>query len=146
MFVVHGHDDAVLYRVKETLTILGLKPIILRDQPNGGRTVIEKFEAYSDVGFAVVLMTADDIGGSLKEMEESNSSPRARQNVIMELGFFASKLGRRRVSVLKSPSVEAPSDIMGVVYTPIDDGEAWRLALARELLNVGYDVDVNKLI
>jgi predicted nucleotide-binding protein len=63
VFVVHGHDDSVLYRVKDTLSVLGLTPVILRDQPNGGKTVIEKFETYSDVGFAVVLMTADDIGG-----------------------------------------------------------------------------------
>ena len=82
----------------------------------------------------------------MKEVEESESPPRARQNVIMELGFFASKLGRDRISVLKSSGVEAPSDIVGVVYTALDDGESWRLSLARELSNAGYAVDMNKLI
>lgn len=146
VFVVHGHDNAVLFRVKETLTTLDLKPIVLREQANGGKTIIEKFEQYSDVGFAVVLMTGDDMGGSLAEIEGDSASPRARQNVIMELGFFASKLGRSRICVLKDQRVEAPSDIMGVVYTPIDDAEAWRLSLAKELDSAGYVIDLNKLI
>ena len=146
VFVVHGHDNAVLFRVKETLVSLGLKPVVLREQPNGGKTVIEKFEEYSDVGFAVVLMTADDMGGSLAEVDQDSASPRARQNVVMELGFFASKLGRAKICVLKSEGVEAPSDIMGVVYTAIDGAEAWRLSLAQELSHAGYEIDLNKLI
>jgi predicted nucleotide-binding protein len=145
VFVVHGHDNAVLFRVKETLQVLGLQPIVLREQPNNGRTIIEKFETYSDVAFAVVLMTADDMGGSLKEIESGSSLPRARQNVVMELGFFASKLGRSGICVLKDDAVQVPSDIMGVVYTPIDQNEAWRLNLAKELRGAGYDIDLNAL-
>ncbi|SHE43618.1 Predicted nucleotide-binding protein containing TIR-like domain [Litoreibacter ascidiaceicola] len=146
VFVVHGHDNAVLFRVKETLGSLGLRPVVLREQPNGGKTVIEKFEEYSDVGFAVILMTADDMGGALAEVERDKASPRARQNVVMELGFFASKLGRSKICVLKSKGVEAPSDIMGVVYTEIDGAEAWRMSLAQELLHAGYEIDLNRLI
>ena len=146
VFVVHGHNNAVLFRVKETLTTLGLKPIVLREQANGGRTIIEKFEEYSDVGFAVVLMTADDMGGSLAEMNDDNAKPRARQNVVMELGYFAARLTRQRICVLKADRVEVPSDIFGLIYTPIDEAEAWRLALAQELNSAGYKVDLNKLI
>lgn len=145
VFVVHGHENSVLFRVKETLIALGLKPIVLREQPNGGRTIIEKFESYADVGFAVVLMTADDMGGSLAEFENGQASPRARQNVVMELGYFSSKLSRGKICVLKAESVEAPSDILGVIYTSIDDAEAWRLSLAKELKNAGYDIDLNLL-
>lgn len=146
VFVVHGHDNAVLFRVKETLTVLGLTPIVLREQSNNGRTIIEKFERFSDVNFAVVLMTADDMGGSLKEIEAGKTSARARQNVVMELGYFIAKLTRDKVCVLKGQGVEVPSDIMGVVYTPIDENEAWRMELARELSGAGYSIDLNRLI
>ena len=146
VFIVHGHDNAVVYRVKETLVKLGLSPIVLREQPNQGKTIIEKFETYTDVGFAVVLMTEDDMGGSLAEMENDQAKPRARQNVIMELGYFAALLSRSRICVLKSGSVEAPSDILGIVYTPIDAAEAWRLSLAQELKSAGYEVDLNRLV
>lgn len=146
VFVVHGHGKAELYRVKETLTVLGLKPVVLHEQPSGGKTIIEKLVEYSDVGFAVVIMTADDMGGSLEEVEHGDLAPRARQNVVMELGFFTGKLSRSRVCVLKDADVRPPSDILGVVYTTIDENGAWRLNLAQELANAGYDIDLNKLI
>ncbi|MGR3519967.1 MAG: TIR domain-containing protein, partial [Roseovarius sp.] len=102
-------------------------------------------EKYSDVGFAVILMTGDDLGASLADAELQNFTTRARQNVILELGYFVAKLSRERTCVLKSEGVEAPSDIMGVVYTEIDRAGAWRITLGKELRACGYDVDLNKL-
>jgi predicted nucleotide-binding protein len=145
VFVVHGHDDAVLHHVCRLLKDLSLEPIVLREMPNSGRTIIEKFEEYSDVGFAVVLMTADDMGAALEHAQSGAYAPRARQNVIMELGYFTAQLTRSRVAVLTEKSVEVPSDILGVVYTELDKSAAWRTLLGKELKAAGYNVDLNKL-
>lgn len=116
--------------------------MILHEQPNSGRTIIEKFEEYSNVGFAIVLLTADDIGG-VKNGNELQL--RARQNVIFELGFFNGKLGRNRVCCLYEAGVELPSDYSGVVYVEYDSGQ-WKMNLVRELRAAGYQVDANDVI
>jgi len=141
VFVVHGHDDSVTESVARFLGKLDLHPIILHEQPNMGRTVIEKFEAHAEVGFAVVLLTPDDVGG-LASAGELN--PRARQNVILELGYFIGKLGRARVCALYIEGVEIPSDIHGVLYVPYDAANGWRLRLANEIRAAGIAVDMNR--
>lgn len=145
VFVVHGHDEAVLHEVCRLIIALGLEPVVLREQPNRGKTIIEKFEANSDVGFAVVLMTADDMGGTLEEVQRQVVFPRTRQNVILEMGYFIAKLKRENVTVLKSEGVEEPSDIFGVIYTAIDKHGAWKLFLSKEIKSAGYEVDLNKV-
>ncbi|WP_417719314.1 TIR domain-containing protein [Salipiger sp.] len=143
IFVVHGHNDLLLMQVVETLRQLSCQPIVLKDQPNEGRTIIEKFEHNADVGFAVILMSVDDFGGS--RHDTLGKQPRARQNVIMELGYFTGVLGRRRTIILKEDEVEAPSDILGIAYTPVDPGGAWRYRLAKELKAAGFDIDLNAI-
>lgn len=108
VFVVHGHDNAAKEALARFIDNQGLHAIILHEQTNEGRTIIEKFEDYSDVGYTVVLLTADDVGAPVSEPEALR--PRARQNVIFELGFFVGKLGRKRVCVLYKESIERPSD------------------------------------
>jgi predicted nucleotide-binding protein len=121
---------------------LVLKPIILDERPNNGRTIIEKFEAHSsNVGFAIVLLTADDVGGADKDALE----PRARENVIFELGYFMGKLGRKRVCVLQKPDVKFPSDIHGLLWIGFDDASGWKLKLASEIKASGIEIDLNKL-
>lgn len=143
VFIVHGHNDTVKVSVARTLEKLGLNPIILHEQPNSGKTTIEKFEKYSDVGFAVVLLTDDDEGKAKIEVEQRK---RARQNVILELGYFIGRLGRSKVVPLYSDGVELPSDLYGLVYVPIDKAETWKFSLVKELKEAGYDVDANKLL
>lgn len=143
IFIVHGHDYGAQQSVARYLEKHGFEAIILHEQANGGRTVIEKIEANSDVGFAVVLLTPDDVG---KAKDAHDYSPRARQNVILELGYFIGKLGRDRVCALKSDDLEIPSDYVGVVWTEMDRAEAWKFHLAKELKAAGYDVDMNKFI
>jgi predicted nucleotide-binding protein len=70
---------------------------------------------------------------------------RARQNVILELGYFIGKLGRSRVAVLLAPGTEQPSDILGIAYIPLDRDGAWRLLVGRELKAGGVEVDLNRL-
>jgi len=141
VFLVHGHDDAAKESVARFLEKLDLRPIILYEKPNMGRTVIEKFEAHSAVGFAVVLLTPDDVGGSAST---GQVTARARQNVILELGYFIGRLGRARVCALYKEGVEIPSDIHGVLYVPYDASDGWRLKLANEIRAAGISVDMNR--
>ena len=144
VFVVHGRNLAAVDRVARLLRDLDLTPVVLREQPNQGRTIIEKFEAHSDVGFAVVLLTGDDIGG-LADAKPEELRLRARQNVILELGFFVGRLGRKLVAALEEPGIERPSDVEGVIYIPFDAGDTWRLLLAKEMKAAGLQVDLNRL-
>lgn len=141
VFVVHGRDSETKETVARFLAQLELNPIILHEQPNEGRTVIEKFERHAAVGFAVVLLTPDDVGALADQ--QNNLLPRARQNVVLELGYFMGRLGRQRVCALVKEGLEIPSDVAGVVYVPFDVGGAWKLALVRELKSCGFDVDAN---
>lgn len=142
VFIVHGHDDGAKHMLARFLDRLGLESIVLQEQPDRGRTIIEKFEQSAEVGYAVVLLTPDDVGGSVKA---DASSARARQNVIFELGYFAGKLGRGRVCLLRKGDVEIPSDLFGVVYTELDPHEGWQKRLVMEMKEAGLDFDASKL-
>ena len=143
VFVVHGHDEAARETVARFLERLKLVPVILHEQPNEGRTIIEKIEDHADVGFAVVLLTPDDVGALATERDDLK--PRARQNVILELGYFIGELGRERVCALKKGGVETPSDYDGVVYTELDEAGAWKIGLVKELKAAGFQVDANRV-
>ena len=144
VFIVHGHDEGAKQAVARFVEKLGLKAVILHEQPNAGRTIIEKFEDSSDVGFAVVLLTPDDVG--YPSDNPKRSAPRARQNVIFELGYFMRKLGRERVAALYKEGVELPSDIQGFIHVPMDNGEAWHVELAKDMKAAGLPVDGDDLI
>ena len=139
VFVIHGQDHGIKETVARFLELLDLKPVILHEQPDEGRTIIEKFEYYAN-GFAVALLTPDDVGGP----DNENLQPRARQNVILELGYFVGKFGRGRVCALKGEGVEVPSDYSGVLYIPLDESEGWKMALIREMRSAGFDIDTNR--
>ncbi|GGY24983.1 hypothetical protein GCM10008098_18290 [Rhodanobacter panaciterrae] len=141
VFVVHGHDNGLKETVARYLSKLDLKPVVLHEQPNQGKTIIEKFEKHADVDFAVVLFTPDDVGYPVNYPEQSR--PRARQNVVLELGFFMGALGRHRVCVLHPGDIELPSDYSGVLYLPLDAGGAWRFLLAKEMKASGMQIDLN---
>lgn len=141
-FLVHGHNDALREMSARFMEKLGVEVTILQERPSAGATIIEKLENNALVAFAVVLMTADDVGAK-QGAEKQNA--RARQNVVMELGYFIGKLGRSRVCVLYEHGVELPSDYYGVVFIPIDSGGAWRFLLAKELKHAGLHVDLNRL-
>jgi predicted nucleotide-binding protein len=143
IFIVHGHDEAAMHEVARCIGQLGLHAIILHEQPDKGRTIIEKFEDHTDVGFAVVLLTPDDMG--YPKDKPSEAKPRARQNVVLELGYFSGILGRANVCALLKGDIEIPSDYAGVLYTPMDAAGAWKVTLAREIKAAGIDVDLNKL-
>jgi predicted nucleotide-binding protein len=138
VFIVHGRDSPAKTEVARLIERAGLKAIILHEQANQGRTIIEKFEAHGGAaGFAVIVATPDDVGG----LDKDNLRLRARQNVIGEMFWFAAKLGRNRVCALKKGDIEMPSDFAGLSYTEMDDRGAWKAELLRELQAAGYKVD-----
>jgi predicted nucleotide-binding protein len=145
IFVVHGHDDGMKETVAGVLKALGLIPVILHKHPNEGKTIIEKFTEYSDVGYAVALLSPDD-SAFPKGQSPKLARPRARQNVIFEMGYFIGKLGRENVAALHrvEPNFEMPSDYSGVLFIPYDSG-GWKLALVDELKARGYKISADDL-
>ncbi len=144
IFIVHGHDEQVKESTARFVEKLGLEAVILHEQANEGKTIIEKLEKHTDVGYSLVLLTPDDVGASAGD--EVNLRPRARQNVLLELGYMAAKLGRGKVCALKKGDIELPSDFLGVLYVEIDTAGAWRLQVAKELKVAGLSVDLNNAI
>ena len=142
IFVIHGRNEGLRAQVARLLERLGLDAIILQEQADRGRTVIEKFEDHAlDVGYAVALLTPDDYGKGPDDEEWPDAPNRARQNVILELGYFMGTLGRDRVAALYEAGTELPSDIHGVLYIPLD--ATWELRLAKEMKAAGLPVDLN---
>lgn len=140
VFIVHGHDDARKHELARVLMgITGAQPIILHEQPSRGLGILEKLESYAaSAGFAVALLTPDDLG---RAKSEKDDAPRARQNVVFEAGYFAGRLGRGQVVLLHEAGVELPSDLHGIVYVSLDQPGAWKMKLAHELATAGIAVD-----
>ena len=141
VFIIHGRDTGTTNTVARFLEKLDLIPKTLQEQPDLGRTIIEKFEEHAQVDFAIALFTPDDLGG----LDGGNQQHRARQNVIFEFGYFIGKYGRDRTRALVKGDIEIPSDYSGVIYISMDDSNDWQTALFRELKNAGFGVDANRL-
>ncbi|MHB9034720.1 MAG: TIR domain-containing protein [Anaerolineae bacterium] len=143
VFVVHGHDKEAELYVESFLKQVNLEPVILHQQANKGMTIFEKLEANSDVAFAIIILSPDDLGHAVDEAEEQF---RARQNVILELGIFIGKFGRNRVCPLIKGELERPSDIDGLVYVTMDNNEGWKIKLGRELKEAGLSGSYDKIM
>lgn len=144
-FIVHGHDEGLKQQLEIFLSRLGIQPVVLHREANQGLTVLEKFEKHSEVQYAFVLLTPDDIGCSVKEKDQPIESYqfRARQNVIFELGFFIGKLGRAKVCTLYKDGVELPNDISGLVYQKVNDNiEDVGFHIIKELKAAGLEVSL----
>jgi predicted nucleotide-binding protein len=141
IFIVHGSDTLRAESLARTVdNATGRKTIILREEPHLGRTLMEKFEQHAaETSYAIIVLTADDKGC---RADETDTRPRGRQNVILEMGYFYALLGRDRVSVLLQPAVEKPSDMDGIVYITFDDNGAWKTELFRELRHAGFSIDL----
>lgn len=145
VFVVHGHDTELKNDVELFLKSINLEPIVLHRQLDEGLTVIEKFEKHADVTYAIILLTPDDIAytvaDSKKKEEERNIELRARQNVILEFGFFIGKLGRKNVCCIYKEGVTLPSDLNGLIYKQVTKSvDEVGLFLMKELKNCGLQV------
>ena len=138
VFIVHGHDEHAKNDAKKYVESRGLEPIILHLQASSGRTIIEKIDHYSNVGFGIVLYTECDTGAKRNTLAYRW---RARQNVVFEHGYLIAKLSRSRVAALVKGDVETPNDISGVVYIAMDAPGAWEEELDEELRAAGYNIN-----
>lgn len=148
IFVVYGHDTGAREQLELLLHKMGLNPIVLANLTPAGDTIIEKLERYlgehSNVGFACVLLTPDDEGYPKGQSDAVRY--RARQNVILELGMVLARLGRPRVAILRKQSVEAPSDINGLLYMPFEERvDEVASKLFRALRDAGYSAKESAL-
>ena len=143
VFIVHGHDDAAKEAVARFVERIGFEAIILHEQASSGKTIIEKIEANSNVGFGIVLYTPCDLGAS--QRQEDQQKPRARQNVVFEHGYLIGKIGRKNVCALVKGDIETPNDISGVVYIKMEGEKEWKYKVADEMKACGYDIDLNKI-
>ncbi|WP_434348549.1 TIR domain-containing protein [Myxococcus virescens] len=142
VFVVHGHDETAREQLELVLHRLGLDPFVLQNTSGKGLTIIEALEAeiHSDNGpkFGIVLLTPDDIGRSRKA-DPKDEQPRARQNVVLEMGMLLSRLGRSKVAILKKGHLELPSDASGILYVGFNDHVRETVAkLSQRLIDAGF--------
>jgi predicted nucleotide-binding protein len=146
VFIVHGKDNVSKLELARILEKLGFKPMILSEQPDKGRTLIEKLENETiDIGFVFVILTPDDVGmeRELYEKKTDGLCYRARQNVILELGYFVGMIGRGRVCCLYKGDLELPSDIHGVVYKKFEKSvEDCYKGIIDELKAAGYEIKI----
>jgi hypothetical protein len=147
IFIVHGHDHNLKNDLEVFVKKIGLEPIVLHRQPDEGLTIIEKLEKQTDVGFAFILLTPDDLGYSVKEIKEKKDEKnitkelRARQNVLFEFGYLVGKLGRNRVCAIYKENVTLPTDLSGLLYKKVSESiEGIGYALMTELKNAGYEL------
>lgn len=147
IFLIHGRDLARRESVARFLEKLGAEVVILQELPNEGLTIIEKLQRYANVDYAIALLTGDDQGGlRRRDQPPKVLVRRPRQNVLLELGYFLGRLGRRRVCILRDPDIEVPSDMHGVLTLPLDELDAWRWSLAKELKAAGLQLDLSRLL
>ena len=146
VFIAHGHDVEAITTVAEFIENLDLKVTVLDEQPSNDLTFVENLEKHADdTAFAIALLTPDDVG-ALKDEAGRQLNPRARQNVLLELGYLIGKLNPNQVCILYKDGVELPSDIHGVVlYVPMDSANAWKIKLSQGMRKAGLPVDMNKL-
>lgn len=145
VFVVHGHDDAAKTNLEVFLHEVGLEPVVLHRQADQGLTVIEKFEKHSDVGYAFILLTPDEVAYLASDAQKPESERkvewRARPNVIFEFGYFVGKLGRSRVCCLYTGNVSLPSDVNGMIYKRYEKSiEEVGYSIIKDLKAAGYGV------
>jgi predicted nucleotide-binding protein len=125
VFVVHGHDRTAREQLELILHQLGLNPFVLANTGGGGLTIVEALEREigprsGSARFGIVLMTPDDMGYARSDGPEG-AEPRARQNVVLEMGMLIAALGRPNVAILKKGHIEIPSDANGIIYISFND-------------------------
>lgn len=139
VFIIHGHDNELKSEVLLLLKRAGVNSFVLHEQADRGRTVIDKLLEETDhAGYAVALLTPDDL--------THDGNNRARQNVILEIGYFIGRLGKERLRMIVRDQVEIPSDLTGILYEKYETTGAWKIKLLKEMQSVGIYVDIQGAI
>jgi len=147
IFVVHGHDHEARDQLELVLRRLGLEPFILMNNSGGGKTIVEALEKhiYEESAFGIVLLTPDDYGYAKSETE-ADKKPRARQNVILEMGMVMASLGREKMVLIKRGAVDLPSDTQGMIYLEYNDNIKDIVPkLVQNMIEAGIEVDISRI-
>lgn len=148
IFIAHGHDCSSLRELESILLKLELKPYVLQNTGGNGLPIIEtlKKEICNDsIGFSIVLLTPDDMGYA-KSDKKKIAHPRARQNVILEMGMLIATLPLERIAILQQKGVERPSNIGGVYYLSFNKHVKETVPqLADRLIGAGFSLDAKQL-
>lgn len=138
VFIIHGHDIQLKTEVQLLLTRAGVNNLVLHEQADKGRSIIDKLIGESlSSNYAIALLSPDD--------KLENGSERARQNVILEMGYFIGKLGKERVRLLRKGEIDIPSDLYGILYETYDNAGAWKMKICKELMAAGIHVDIESV-
>ena len=146
IFIVHGHDREARDQLELVLMRLGLQPFILQNNDGGSKTIIEALEQniYRDSAFGIILMTPDDFGHP--KNKEEDRQPRARQNVILEMGMIMAALGRNKMAILKKGALEMPSDADGIIRLEFNERVQEQVPkLVQRLEAAGIKIDPSKI-
>lgn len=139
VFIIHGHDNELKREIQLLLQNAGINNVVLHEQVDKGRTIIDKLIGETEsAGYAVALLTPDDL--------TDQGLQRARQNVILEIGYFIGKLGKERIRMITKGDIEIPSDLQGILYEKFDPSGAWKIKLLKEIQAVGIYVDMQNAI
>jgi predicted nucleotide-binding protein len=139
VFIIHGHDASLKMEVQLLMHRAGVQSVVLHEMVDRGRTIIEKLIGETDrAGYAIALLTPDDL--------TDGGQGRARQNVILEIGYFLGKLGKERIRMIVKDSVDVPSDLQGILYEKHDANGAWKMRLLKEMRAVGIFVDLQSVM
>lgn len=146
IFVVSGSDVEMKKAINEALTKLRLVPLILCEEPSQGRKIVERFDDYADVSFAIVLLSPDDFVYSKNE-PPGKRKLKSRQDVVFDLGFLLGKLGKDNVLVFfrEYEGFEIP-DFEGIKLAAFDNRGSWKLSLIRELSKSGFQLDSDRIL
>ena len=139
IFIIHGHDDWMKREVQLFLNRANLDDVVLHECPDKGRTIIDKLiEEGAGASYVVALLSPDDI--------TTDGKFRARQNVILEIGYFLGRIGKEKVRLLIKGDLEIPSDLQGILYERFDTAGSWRINLLKEMKAVGIEVDIEEVL
>ncbi len=139
IFIIHGHDNEMKREVQLFLNRANLNDVVLHECPDKGRTIIDKLIGEgAAASYVVALLSPDDI--------TTDGKFRARQNVILEIGYFLGRIGKERVRLLIKGDLEIPSDLQGILYERFDNAGSWRINLLKEMKAVGIEVDIEEVL
>ncbi len=149
VFLAHGRNELWKQAVAHLLEHAGSDEItILNERPSERATLVQQIGEHAPGSrYAIVLLTADDVGAPRKEAEaEPYFTPRAHQGVVFEMGFLVAALTPDCVCVLYEDGVEVPCDLEGIAYVRLDLAGTWQPKLLLHLRKAGFDYDLNRLV
>lgn len=146
VLIVHDRDEQAKNALEAMLYSFRLEPVALHRELGDSRTVTEKFETYTNIKYAFILLSPDDLaqsvfGGDSRNEQLLTAEHRERGNVIFEFEYLVGKLGEKRVCCLYTRGASLPTDVAGLVYKKFESNVYEKKhEIRKELLAAGYTV------